>query len=168
MDQYKVGCFIRDLRKERNMTQEQLAEQFSVSRRTVSRWETGINLPDIDLLVLLSEYFDVDLRDMIDGERKQKKMNEEMKETVLKVAEYSNADKKKMATITIVYFVLGIIALVINQSMSFMNLPSNFLVGLVEGMTAGMALAAMLLGILYTTGAMKKIRDYKFRMLGRK
>lgn len=41
MDQSKVGSFIKELRKEKSLTQEQLAEEFNVSRRTVSRWETG-------------------------------------------------------------------------------------------------------------------------------
>jgi len=41
MDQQKVGSFLKELRKEKNLTQEQLAEQLNVSGRTVSRWETG-------------------------------------------------------------------------------------------------------------------------------
>ena len=41
MNQIKIGAFIKELRKEKELTQEQLAEQFNVSRRTVSRWETG-------------------------------------------------------------------------------------------------------------------------------
>ena len=47
MDQIKIGSFMKELRKEKGLTQEQLAEQFDVSRRTVSRWETGSNLPNI-------------------------------------------------------------------------------------------------------------------------
>lgn len=43
MNQIKIGRFIKELRKERGLTQEQLAEQFGVSRRTVSRWETGVS-----------------------------------------------------------------------------------------------------------------------------
>ena len=43
MDQQKIGRFLKALRKEKGLTQEQLAEQFSVSSRTVSRWETGSN-----------------------------------------------------------------------------------------------------------------------------
>lgn len=43
MDQQKVGCFLKKLRKEKNITQEQLAERMGVSRRTVSRWETGVS-----------------------------------------------------------------------------------------------------------------------------
>lgn len=43
MDQMKIGLFIKDLRKEKGLTQEQLAECFGISRRTVSRWETGVS-----------------------------------------------------------------------------------------------------------------------------
>ena len=46
MDQIRIGNFLRELRRQQNLTQEQLAEQLGVSRRTVSRWETGSNLPD--------------------------------------------------------------------------------------------------------------------------
>ena len=52
MDQIKVGAFLKDLRKEKGITQEQLAEKLGVSGRTISRWETGKNMPDISLLVI--------------------------------------------------------------------------------------------------------------------
>lgn len=44
MDQRKIGEFLKELRKEKNLTQEQLAEQLNVSNRSVSRWETGVSL----------------------------------------------------------------------------------------------------------------------------
>lgn len=50
MDQKKTGYFLKKLRKERGITQEQLAETFGVAGRTVSRWETGSNMPDLDIL----------------------------------------------------------------------------------------------------------------------
>ena len=49
MDQIKIGSFIKELRKEQNLTQEELAEKFNVARRTVSRWETGSNMPDLEI-----------------------------------------------------------------------------------------------------------------------
>jgi transcriptional regulator with XRE-family HTH domain len=50
VDQKKIGWFLKELRKEKEMTQEQIAEQFNVSSRTVSRWENGYNMPDLDIL----------------------------------------------------------------------------------------------------------------------
>ena len=70
MDQKNVGSFLRELRKEKQLTQEQLAERFGVTNRSVSRWETGSNMPDLSILVELADFYDVDIRDIIDGERK--------------------------------------------------------------------------------------------------
>ena len=94
-DQQKTGAFLKALRKEKNLTQEQLAERFGVTGRTVSRWETGVNLPDLPLLVELADYYNVDIRELIDGERKSEKMEPETKETLLKVSDYTEADKKQ-------------------------------------------------------------------------
>ena len=86
----------------------------------------------------------------------------------MKVAEYSNEGKKKMAKVTLIYFILGIISIVINQGMRFFELPSTFWVGFLEGTTSGITLAAMILGVLYITGEMAKVREFKLRLLKRK
>lgn len=83
------------MRKEKDLTQEQLAEKLSVTGRTVSRWETGVNMPDLSLLVELADFYDVDIREIIDGERKSEIMNTETKETLLKVSDYAVQDKKR-------------------------------------------------------------------------
>ena len=70
MNQIKIGEFLKELRKEKGLTQEQFAEQFNVSRRSVSRWETGNNMPDLDTLVEMADYYEIDLRELLDGERK--------------------------------------------------------------------------------------------------
>ena len=165
MDQKKIGLFLKTLRKEKDMTQEQIAEVFNVSRRTVTRWETGVNMPDLDILVEIADYYDVDLRELFDGERKSEKMNEEMKETVLKAAEYGNDQKEKMAKVTLVYFILGMVGLIINQTMQFLDLPSTFWVGFTKGATAGLAMLAMVFGILYLTGTMDKVKEFKMRII---
>ncbi|MBR6718257.1 MAG: helix-turn-helix transcriptional regulator, partial [Oscillospiraceae bacterium] len=51
MDQQKIGNFLKTLRKEKGITQEQFAETLNVARRTVSRWETGSNMPDLAVLI---------------------------------------------------------------------------------------------------------------------
>ena len=80
MDQKKIGSFLRELRKEQGITQEQFAEKLGVSARTVSRWETGSNMPDISLLSEITDFYDVSIPEIIAGERKSDEMNEEVKE----------------------------------------------------------------------------------------
>ena len=58
MDPIKTGSFIKELRKNKGWTQEQMAEAFRVSRRTVSRWETGSNLPELDLLMEMADFIE--------------------------------------------------------------------------------------------------------------
>lgn len=105
MDLVKMGRFLKELRKEKSLTQEQLAEHFGVSGRTVSRWENGNNMPDISILIELSDFYDVDIREIIDGERKSEDMNEELKDTLIKVAEYSDTEKEQL----VASLVLGIV-----------------------------------------------------------
>lgn len=78
MDQIKIGAFLRELRKEKGLTQEQLAEEFNVSRRSVSRWETGSNLPDLDLLLELADHYQVELRELLNGQRDSKEPGPEL------------------------------------------------------------------------------------------
>ena len=167
MDQAKIGKFLQELRKEKGLTQEQLAEKLFVARRTVSRWETGSNLPDLDILVELADFYDVDLRELLDGERKGEDMDKETQETVLKVAEYSNAEKERTTKVVCVYFVLGIVALIANQMLYWFELDDSFAYGVLEGVTLGMALCAMIMGLLYASGYLSKVRAFKMRLLGR-
>ena len=95
MNQVKIGEFLRELRKEKGLTQEQFAEQFNISRRSVSRWETGSNLPDLDILIEMADYYGVELKEILNGERKSENMDKE-KETLKKVAEYADAEKFKL------------------------------------------------------------------------
>ena len=95
MNQEKIGRFLKQLRMEKQLTQEKLSETLGVSRRTVSRWETGNNLPDLSILVELADFYDVDLKEIFAGERNQNMMNEEEKDTLKQAAAYTEQRKKK-------------------------------------------------------------------------
>lgn len=69
MDQMKTGKFIAILRKETGMTQEQLGKKLGVTNKTVSRWEKGNYMPDVEMLSLLSKEFGVSMNEIISGER---------------------------------------------------------------------------------------------------
>ena len=69
MDQIKVGKFIAALRKDKGLTQEQLGEKLGVTNKTISRWENGNYMPDVEMLSLLSKEFGVSINELISGER---------------------------------------------------------------------------------------------------
>lgn len=69
MDQIKVGKFISELRKEHKLTQAELGEKIGVTNKTISRWENGNYMPDIDMLLILSELFCVTVSELLNGER---------------------------------------------------------------------------------------------------
>ena len=113
MNQKKMGTFIKTLRKENNLTQEQLAEALGVSNRTVSRWETGNNIPDLDMLIILADYFDVEIKELIEGERlKEKEIFTEPK-TIKAVADFrKDREKNIIRKIYYAYF-YGIVSWII-------------------------------------------------------
>ena len=167
MNLEKTGSMLKDLRKEKGMTQEQLGEKFGVSRRTVSRWETGSNMPDLDVLIDLSDFYEVDLREILSGERKSEKMNEEMKETVLQVAEYGNEDKARLLARMHWLSLAGLIGLTMHLVITFMGLGE---VSPYEGIGSfglGVASGMMVLWVIYTSRYMAKIRKFKKKLLAK-
>lgn len=99
MDPKKIGEFLKVLRREKGLTQEQLAEVLHVSGRSVSRWETGSNMPDLSILIQIAEFYDVEVKEILDGERKGENMDKELKDTLSKVADYNTIEKEKVLKI---------------------------------------------------------------------
>ena len=69
MDQVKIGKFIAQLRKEAGWTQETLGEKVGVTNKTISRWETGNYMPDIEMIQILSKTFGVSINELLAGQR---------------------------------------------------------------------------------------------------
>ena len=124
MDQIKIGTFLKTLRKEKNLTQDQLAEQLGVSSRTVSRWETGMNMPDISLLLEIAELYGVTIPELIDGERKSENMNEEVKEVVSKMSNYAETEKTTIIKNVRTESLLGVCALAVVMLLDLFGIRS--------------------------------------------
>lgn len=137
MDMVKVGSFLQELRRQSNVTQEQLAERMGVARRTVSRWETGRNMPDLDILVELADFYEVDLREILNGERKGEHMNEELRETALQVAEYSGEEKLKITRRMHWLFLAGLASATVYLVLVLTNKADDFGGGLCLGIEFG-------------------------------
>lgn len=162
MDQKKVGSFLRELRKEKQLTQEQLAERFGVTNRSVSRWETGSNMPDLSILVELADFYDVDIRDIIDGERKGEDMNKEEKERLQLVADYAETEKNTLLMRLRIFSIVGLVSLIAGLVMLVLggdnNLPvHDYLMGTLMGVSIG----ALLVAVFYSTGALENMRKRK-------
>ena len=122
MDQKKFGSFLRELRKEKQLTQEQLAERFGVTSRSVSRWETDSNMPDLSILVELADFYDVDIRDIIDGERKGEDMNKEEKERLQLVADYAETEKNTLLMRLRIISIVGLVSLIAGLTMMVISI----------------------------------------------
>lgn len=168
MDLKKIGRFLKQQRKEKGITQEQFAEIIGVSGRTVSRWETGSNMPDLDILIQIADYYEVEIREILDGERKGENMNKELEDTVLKVADYNNQEKQKVTKRMCTLFVCGVIAFTIYLVMEYLGVADNK--GIQEDAAScalGFAYGVMLTGVIYTSGHLAKIKAFKMRLLKR-
>lgn len=167
MDQQKTGEFLKQLRRDKNMTQEQLAEQFGVSTRTVSRWETGSNMPDVQMLIELADFYDVDVREIMDGERKSENMDNETKDTLKKVAEYAAQENKKLKYKMIDMMAGSAILILFGSVLVETNgfngtLPESSYHNYMS-FALGATLAVLGLNIVYLLGVLDKISEWKKR-----
>lgn len=131
MDQQKIGSFLKALRCEKGLTQAVLAEQLNTTNRSISRWETGNTMPDISILIELAEFYQVDIKEILNGERQSEKMNEDVKVTAEKVAEYSKKANKKKITKVVTLMIIPIIVLtallvIVFSSRSVQVLPNIY------------------------------------------
>lgn len=167
MDQKKAGCFFKELRKEKGLTQEQLAEQLHVSGRTISRWETGKNMPDLDILIEMADFYDVDIRELIDGERKSEIMNKELEETVLKVADYSNEEKDRLMKKLHVFSWVGVIAFIVFIALDVRGLADGGATEAIASFCSGVSFGMLIIGVLYTSHYIYRFKAFKKRLFER-
>ena len=167
MDQIKVGAFLKDLRKEKGITQEQLAEKLGVSGRTISRLETGKNMPDISLLVEIAEFFDVSIPEIIKGERKSEYMKNETKEVAETMSDYAKAEKEQLIKSFRNMSIIGLVALLVYMVMRETGVyDRNIFLQYTYGISESLIYVTVVMFPLYTTGLLSKFRinraNYKF------
>lgn len=166
MNQKKIGSFLKELRKEKGITQEEFAENLNVSGRTVSRWETGVNMPDISLLVDIAEFFNVSIPEIINGERKSEIMEKEVKEVAEAMSNYAGAEKSVILKRVKLISIIGLISLVIGLVMEAINYDS--MIPIYECMKEtclGFGVGALATMVLYTTGILEKIKNRKSKQM---
>ncbi len=153
IDQTKIGFFLRELRKEKGKTQEEIAELFGVSSRSVSRWENGNTMPDLGILVELSEYYGTDISEIIHGERKSEKMENE-KETLLMIADYSKKQKMQAIVRAVILFSLEMVMCGYTIGSGVLVLKSN------GQISAGYAVVPMFFSFIFSIALIINAKSY--------
>ena len=167
MNQQKIGEFLKYLRKNKGLTQEQLAEHFCVSSRTVSRWENGNNMPDISILVDIADYYDISIPEIISGERQSENMDKKTKETVIKAAEYMNMGTEQYTKRVRLLLQTGAVFWFVASLISHTELSNNTVLNAVSEFTEGAAIGMILCGIIFTSRYGHRIRAFKERLFKR-
>ena len=122
MDQEKIGKFIATLRKEKNLTQEQLAEKLGITKNTVSKWERGLGLIDMSLLKPLSKIFEVSIIEILNGERVNKdNVAIKSEEILLKTIDYSKKKQKKVQIATLILGIIMCLLLCVLETVLYIN-----------------------------------------------
>ncbi len=110
MNQEKIGKFIATLRKEQNLTQEELAEKLGITAKAVSKWECGKGLPDASIMLELCQILKITVNDLLSGERVDKEnYQKKLEKNIIDTIDYSNkiVDEKNRK-IAIFIMLLGI------------------------------------------------------------
>lgn len=166
MDQQKIGLFLKELRKGKGITQEQLADKFSVSSRTVSRWENGINMPDLDILIDISDFYEVDLRDILNGDKKKQESQEDVNGSILQAVNYSNIEAEKYNKRIFICEIIAVVLIVLAVMLKDTSIYSiNPLMQNLVSLTEGLGVGLMIAGLLMTSRYGKKLNNLKKRIL---
>ena len=123
MNLSKIGKFIAECRKVKGLTQEKLAEKLYITDRAVSKWERGLSLPDAGIMLELCSLLDINVNELLNGEKiEMKDYKEKNEELLLELARQDENKNRKILNITIIASILAVvsyIAVIIMSSLAF-------------------------------------------------
>ena len=122
MNQEKIGKFIAECRKEKNLTQVQLAEKLNMSYKSISKWETGRGMPDSSIMLELCNCLGINVNELLSGEHlKEEQYQEKANENIINIAKESDKNRKIKNRIIVVIAVIFLCVLL----MLFTNIVYN-------------------------------------------
>lgn len=144
MNQLTTGKFIARKRKEKNLTQEQLAEKLGVSNKTISKWETGKCMPDYGVVKSLCEELEMTVAELMDGEEAEEKSvraydDEQIMDLLRRTQEL---EKQKNLLYGILLIVMGIALLALSHTFGGSQVKDFF-----SGLLLGISIVEMLVGV---------------------
>ncbi len=151
MNQEKIGKFIAELRKEKNMTQAELAEKMGVTDKSISRWENGKTMPDISMLNILANELNCTIQELLNGRKMTKEELLDLRETINNLVEYESNQQIKKDKKSNKYTMIGVITFVLaifNNEFGYLDyvFQSN-MVEFVEGALYGISICANMISL---------------------
>ena len=153
MDQVKTGEFLKQLRKQHNMTQQMLADKLGVTNRSVSRWENGNTMCDLDILVELSKMYNVSISEILNGEKD--KADDEMI-----IVEYANKKQNIFRKNIHLMYLFSLALFIIYLVCLFLDITNAFL-DFLKGFCLGFNLGMIIVGCIYTSKYLNSITKFK-------
>lgn len=145
MDQIKIGRFIAASRRDKALTQRQLADRLSISAKTVSKWETGKGLPDVSLMLPLCEALGITVNDLLTGARvSASDYQQKAEENMMDLMKENQENKKRFAlsVVCICLTVVAVAALVTIASVVELPVPARAAVVALAFLTAAAGIGA--------------------------
>lgn len=152
MNQKEIGKYIAQKRKEKNFTQAQLAEKLGVSNKTVSKWETGVCMPDYSIIEALCHELDTTLSQLIDGADKEKEIhNTDDKRILFLLRRVQELDKQNKLIYSFLLIIMGIALLALSQLLGGSEFKD-----FVSGLLTGFSIVLSISGIVFIGKSMRR------------
>ena len=145
MDQIRIGKFIANARKEKGMTQRELADTLLISDKTISKWECGKGLPEVSLMIPLCEALNITVNDLLSGERiSELNYKKRAEENMMNLMEENQKNKKiwMAGMICAIITVIAVCSLVVIASYIEMHIAIRILVILLAFAIAAVGIGA--------------------------
>ena len=114
MNQEKIGKFIAKCRKDKNLTQGELADKLNISNKAISKWETGRGMPDASIMLELCAYLGITVNELLSGEKlEEEEYKEKANENIINIAKESEKNKKVKNRIIIVLTIIIIFSILL-------------------------------------------------------
>lgn len=125
MNQEKIGKFIAKVRKEKNMTQQELAKKLNITDRAISHWENGRSMPDAGIMLELCKLLDINVNELLSAKKIIKESyNEQAEENFLELRREIESQNKKILTLNRIITFLGVVIYVlIVLAIIFIEIP---------------------------------------------
>ena len=159
MDIEKISNLIKIKRKEKGLTQEELAQKINVTEKAISRWETGRGTPDISLLIPLSKELDLDVSELLNGEENKKSKNDV--EQLIEYNEITKANKYNFQfKLTIFFYILSILSFLFYLRFEYdPNIEVNYFIRLLIIVIA--SIFVIIGNKIYSNNYVEKLEDKK-------